>query len=43
MVPFIDKIGGNRSKWFSHIVRRGDLEAIRIAMEIGVKGREGEE
>jgi len=37
VAPFIDKMRENRLKLFSHVVRRGDLEAMRMVMEIYVE------
>lgn len=42
MAPITDKMRENRSRWFSRVMRGGDLEAMIMAMEIEVKRREGE-
>lgn len=29
----------NRLRWFSHVLRRGDSEVVRVAMKINVEGK----
>lgn len=41
MAPTIDKSIDNRMRWFGYVMRRGDLEVMRLAIEINVKGIRG--
>jgi len=35
----MDKIRENRLKWFDHVMRKENSKAIRIVMEMNIKGR----
>jgi len=37
----MDKMRVNRLRWFGHVMRRKDSEAIRIVMELTVEERKG--
>lgn len=39
VAPIVDKMRENRSKCFGRVTRRGESEAMRVAMEINVETR----
>jgi len=42
VTPIVDKMRKNRLRWFTHVMRRGDLVAIKVAMEINFEGNKRE-
>lgn len=41
VVSVMEKTRDNRLKWFRHIMRRGNLETVRVAMEDSVETLSG--
>jgi len=41
VMSIVDKMRENRLRWFGHIMKREDSEAVRTIMELSVKGRRG--
>jgi len=37
----LDKLRENRLKWFSHVIRREESEAVRTVMEMNIEKRRG--
>jgi len=35
----VDKMSENRLRWFRHVMRRKESEAIRTVMKMNIKGR----
>jgi len=38
VTPIVNKMRKNRLRWFIHVMRTGDLVAMRVAMEINFEG-----
>jgi len=41
VATIIDTMRKNRPGWFNHIMRRGDSEELRVAMEINAEDKRG--
>lgn len=41
MVSIVKKIKENRLKWFGNILRKEEIESVRLVMRMFVKGKRG--
>jgi len=41
MLQIVNEIRQNRFRWFGQVMRRGDKEAIIVAIEINIEGKRG--
>ncbi|XP_050534488.1 uncharacterized protein LOC126901782 [Daktulosphaira vitifoliae] len=41
VTSIVDKMRENRLRWFGHVMRREELEAIRTVIAMNVEGRRG--
>jgi hypothetical protein len=39
VVSIMNKMKENRLRWFGHVMRREEINAVRVAMKIKVKGK----
>jgi hypothetical protein len=41
MASIVDKMTENRLRWFEHVIRREETNAVRVVLKINVEGKRG--
>lgn len=37
VMPIVDRMRINRSRWLGHVISKGDSETVRVVMEMNLK------